>query len=344
MDKCANPEQEVIGFQIACVGESAVDIQAMSKLRAAKRPDSREKGAQTFILDVKTIEPFTTAVAGGPANASPGATHMQKMLKRIERRSNPIPELQGKLMRVVHGPHIEKGIELHPFKRRETAHLRWAVLAMWVLTLFGMALYGVQPGSSTADPLGSNQLHMLFIPIMIAFGLAFVLMLASRLSFSNVPLLQGAFTTGLFVLSSLPLLLSLLPSSVAPLRFPPYFPPLSNQFRTWVAEGEVLVSDQPWAIAWYADRKSLWMPVKISDLVAMNDYTSLGAPVAGVFLSPVTGHSRLFADVIKGEYKDWVQAILRSPGPTFPFKEAVPLPPDGEFIFFSDRKRWEPAR
>ena len=233
---------------------------------------------------------------------------------------------------------------LHPFKRRETAHLRWAVLAMWMLTMFGMALFAVQPGSSTVEPVASNQLHVLFTPIMIAFGLAFILMQASRLNFSTVPLLHAAFLTGLFILSGLPLLLSLLPSSVPPLRYPPYFPPLAAQLKVWVAEGEILVSDQPWAVAWYADRKALWLPAKMSDLVAMNDYTSLGIPVAGVFLSPVTGHSRLFADVLKGEYKDWVQVILRSPGPTFPFKEAVPLPPDGEFIFFSDRKRWEVAR
>ncbi len=233
---------------------------------------------------------------------------------------------------------------LHPFKRRETAHLRWAVLAMWLLTMFGMALFAVQPGSSAVDPVSSNQLHVLFTPIMIAFGLAFLLMLTSRLSFSAVPLLQAAFITGLFILSGLPLLLSLLPSSAPPLRYPPYFPPLTRQLKTWVGDGEVVVSDQPWAVAWYADRKSLWMPAKMATLVSMNDYTSLGVPVAGVFLSPVTGHSRLFADVLKGEFKDWVQVILRAPGPTFPFKEAVPLPPDGEFIFYSDRKRWEVAR
>lgn len=233
---------------------------------------------------------------------------------------------------------------LHPFKRRETAHLRWAVLAMWLLTMFGMALFAVQPGSLVVEPVASNQLHVLFTPIMIAFGLAFTLMLTSRLNFSTVPLLQGAFIVGLFILSGLPLLLSLLPSSVAPLRYPPYFPPLARQLNTWVGEGEILISDQPWAIAWYADRKSLWLPAKMADVVTMNDYTSLGVPVAGVFLSPITGHSRLFADVLKGEFKDWVQVILRAPGPTFPFKEVIPLPPDGEFIFFSDRKRWEVVR
>ena len=43
---------------------------------------------------------------------------MQKMLKGIKRRSNAIPELRGKIVRVVHGLHIEKGVELDPFKGR----------------------------------------------------------------------------------------------------------------------------------------------------------------------------------------------------------------------------------
>lgn len=233
---------------------------------------------------------------------------------------------------------------LHPFKRLATAHLRWAVLSMWLLALVGMAIYGVNPGSTTLANVASNQLHVLFAPAMTAFGLAFALMLASRLNFSTVPLLQNGFIVGLMLVSGLPLLLSLLPSSVPPLRFPPYFPPLTNQLKTWVAEGEVVVSDQPWAVAWYAERKALWMPAKLSDLVVMNDYATLGAPIAGVFLSPITGHSRLFADIVRGEYKDWVQVIVRSPGPSFPFKEAVPLPPEGEFIFYSDKRRWELTR
>ncbi len=114
---------------------------------------------------------------------------------------------------------------LHPFKRRETAHLRWAILAMWMFAVLGMALYGLQPGSiQLTSVVTTNQLHVLFVPGMIAFGLAFLLTMVSRLSFWAVPLLQGAFTVGLFL--ALRLAASRLAAAVllAPRPFPALHP------------------------------------------------------------------------------------------------------------------------
>jgi hypothetical protein len=230
---------------------------------------------------------------------------------------------------------------LHPFKRRDTAHLRWAILAMWMFAVVGMALYGLQPGSTQfTSAVSTNQMHVLFVPVMIAFGLAFLLTLVSRLTFWSVPLLQGVFMVGLFVLCGLPLLNALLPSSLPRVNSPPYIPALAHELATWSDKTEIVVSDQPWAVAWYADRKSLWMPAKLIDFAKMSDYQTLGAPFAGLFLSPITSHARLMPDIAKGEYKDWAQVILRSPGPTFPFKELAPML-DGDYLFYSDRRRWE---
>lgn len=232
---------------------------------------------------------------------------------------------------------------LHPFKRRETADFRWAILAMWIFAVLGMAFYGLAPqyGSGAIDQVSANQLHVIFVPLMIAFGLAFLLIMVSRLEFSSVPLLRVAFLTLIFLVSAIPLIGTLLPSSAPPIRFPPYFAPVTNFLNKWVEEKEVIVSDQPWAVAWYADRKSLWLPTKVSEMVKMIDYNQLGTPIAGVFLTPTTGHLRLFPEVIRGEYKDWVANIMRSATGTFPFKEVQALPPDQEFVFFTDKKRWE---
>ena len=231
---------------------------------------------------------------------------------------------------------------LHPFKRRETAHLRWAILLMWIFAVAGMAIYGLQPGATaTTSTVTSNQLHMLFVPVMIAFGLAFLLTMASRLSFWNVPLLQGAFLTGIFLLCGASLLLSLLPSSVPKVQAPPYIPALNHQLAKWSDKSEIILSDQPWAVAWYANRRSLWMPAKLSDFARMSDYKTLGVPFAGLFLSPVTLHSRLMQDIVKGEYRDWAMVLLRTPGPNFPFKEMAPII-EGDYLFYSDSRRWEP--
>ncbi len=231
---------------------------------------------------------------------------------------------------------------LHPFKRRETAHLRWAILSMWLLSIVGMAIYGLQPGAAqTSDAVSSNQLHVLFVPIMIAFGLAFLLTLVSRLSFWEVPFLQRIFLIGLFTVSGLPLAISLLPSASTPeVQYPPYVPALAHQWNSWSAPGEIVVSDQPWAVAWYADRKSLWLPVKLVDFAKMSDFKTLGAPFAGLFLSPITEHGRWRPEILKGEYKEWAQVIVGAPNPTFPFKEMVAAM-EGDFLFYSDSRRWE---
>ena len=58
---------------------------------------------------------------------------------------------------------------IHPFRRPPIARFRWVVLLMWLMGSFGMALFGLS--DKATDP---NQLHILFAPIMGAYGLAFV--------------------------------------------------------------------------------------------------------------------------------------------------------------------------
>ena len=73
------------------------------------------------------------------------------------------------------------------FKRKSIADFRWAILLMWVSTAFGLAFFGI-----TTKPLYPNQLHLLFAPIMTAYGLAFISILWARLDFvGSSPILQN---------------------------------------------------------------------------------------------------------------------------------------------------------
>ena len=75
---------------------------------------------------------------------------------------------------------------LHPFKRASIANFRWAILLMWISAALGMAFFGI-----SKDPLDPNQLHLLFAPIMTAYGLAFISILWSRLEFvASTPILR----------------------------------------------------------------------------------------------------------------------------------------------------------
>ena len=97
----------------------------------------------------------------------------------------------------------------------------------------------------------------------------------------------------------------------------------------------------PWAVAWYADRKSLWLPMSVKDFLEINLKAQLKGQIVGLHLTPVSGDRRYRSEIAKGEYKQWGQfiigsALLRD----FPLKYFTPLPVDGECVFYSDRDRW----
>lgn len=230
---------------------------------------------------------------------------------------------------------------LHAFKRREAASFRWCVLWMWLGALFGMSAFGLSEESG----LHSNDLHVLFIPVMIFYGLAFLLVLWSRLLADrpelNMRLLRIAFVVMIYLISAAPLAQALINAPSNRVQWPPYVPPFIAILNTWTNPNEIIASDMPWAVAWYADRKSLWLPATVSDFLALNDYNQLGGRIVGLYLTPVTGDKPLIADIVKGEYKDWAPFILRNVNAKdFPLRAVTALPIEGECIFYSDRDRW----
>jgi hypothetical protein len=228
---------------------------------------------------------------------------------------------------------------LHVFKRPETAQFRWCIVSMWLFGVFGMAVFGMP--DTTA--LQSNDLHILFVPLMTFYGLAFVLVMWSRLEI-NIRLIRLAFLGLLYAFSAFPFLhqlLLLIGPPTGRVQWPPYVPPYIAILAQWTREHEIIASDMPWAVAWYADRKSLWLPLSIRDFLKLNDENSLKGQVIGLYLTPVTGNRPFISEVVKGEYKDWAPFIMRTANlKEFPLKAVTPLPIDGECIYYSDRDRW----
>ena len=170
---------------------------------------------------------------------------------------------------------------LHSFRRREVNALRSAVLVMWVGAVLGMSLLGV-----TSDPspgLNVNQFGVLFLPIMLSFGLAFVLVIFSRREASISSLGRLILFSVLFLVSAVTMISDLLPRSAPTNQYPPYFEPAINHLGPWMKDDEIIGSDMPWAVAWYADRKSLWIPDKFANFMSLSDNSklpgTLGRPV-----------------------------------------------------------------
>jgi hypothetical protein len=129
---------------------------------------------------------------------------------------------------------------------------------------------------------------------------------------------------------------------VTPFQFPPYFEPGINRLAKWTSPTEIIASDMPWAVAWYADRTSLWIPNKIKELTNLSDNAELPGTLAGVFMTPVSRNTPLFTSVLKGTYADYQPLIFgRTDIPYFPFKDVIPVIGDpATYLFFSDSPRW----
>src|SRR5205823_11589587 len=119
---------------------------------------------------------------------------------------------------------------LHTFKRTETAAIRWIILAMWGGAVFGMAINGIAEEQGVA----ANQLHLIFIPLMTCYGLAYLLVQWNRLSL-NLPFARAGFIVLLYLLCALPMIFAS-PWLSPPKPFvlwPPYVPPLISVLNDW---------------------------------------------------------------------------------------------------------------
>ena len=227
---------------------------------------------------------------------------------------------------------------LHLFRRRSTAVFRWCALLMWSGAVLGMSIFGLD-----ALPLQANDLHVLFIPLFTFYGMAYVLVLWSRLEV-NVKVVRVAFVVMLYVVCGFPFLLTLvalhLPAN-SRVEWPPYVPPYIAILGSWTNDREIIMSDMPWAVAWYADRRSLWLPLTVKEFNEMNDYKSLEAPIVGLYLTPVSGDQPFLSGIVKGDYKDWAPFILRNGIPrNFALRAVTVLPVDNQCTFYADRDRW----
>ncbi len=226
----------------------------------------------------------------------------------------------------------------HPFKHPTAAKFRWCVLAMWVAAVLGMAAYGPISG-----PVGELQLHAIFIPLMVFYGLAFLLVLWNRLGFQH-SLMRLVFNVLIIFLAAIPMLLTLFSGGGRSVNWPPYVPPYIAVLGDWYKPDEGLCSDMPWAVAWYADRKCLLLPDSPKTMSQISDYDIMGVPIRGLYLTPVSGDARFLADIAFGDYKQWSGLIIRNPKAiqAFPL-HAVTGFMDGKLLIFSDTDRWSSA-
>ena len=254
--------------------------------------------------------------------------------------------LYGHLGKVIAAPVFFLAL-LHAFRKRDTRSLRWGILLMWLFGALGMAFFGFADSGEQWE-LQSNDLYPLFIPIMTAYGLGLVLVMWSRVQvmgreLARIPQVNVAFHSLLISISAFPLLSTYTDPPRLAFVWPPNYPPIIKLLSDWYSNDEIICSDMPWAVAWYADRKSLWLPSTVSDFNELSDFRFHGK-ITALFLTPVTGFRGFLSDVESGEFKEWSAFIIRDPhaAANFPLKVTLrfQLLGSANYVLFADRDRW----
>ena len=198
---------------------------------------------------------------------------------------------------------------------------------------------------STESPeVNSENLIVLTVPLVFIYGVVFFLTLLRQM---KLPVAQMHYAvTALFVaVSCLPMMFTLCAPKVLPVAFPPYYPPDIQKTAGWMKENELMMSDVPWAVAWYGHHQCVWLTLNTQD-----DFFAIGddyqKPVLGLYLTPETMDAKLLSNCMRGGENSWGNFLLKSLAQNqisskFPLTHA----PSGSAaiasgLFLTDRVRW----
>lgn len=188
---------------------------------------------------------------------------------------------------------------LHPYKRNTHNTFKYGIVLMWLPAVIGMAIFGLSPVEND-----SNQLHLLFMPVMVMFGVSIVALMWNRLSISRTKtMFANAHLLIIFILCS-GTSLTALPKQIIDTfenqgrgkDGSPYYHPaelstlLYDKAREYGdQENPAIISDQPAAAAWYADVHAIWMPLTPKDFVTIENLAQeQDIPIAGIHTTAVS--------------------------------------------------------
>lgn len=233
---------------------------------------------------------------------------------------------------------------LAPFRNPGLSRLRFFIIGSLILLMIVQSL-GKTAISELSPEINSENLLILVSPVVFMFGIALFFTLIEQVPF-EFPHYRTAAIGGFVVVASLPLLMTFLPPRSFPFAFPPYYPPYIKDVSEWMKEDELVMSDMPWAVAWYGNRKCVWTTLDAglsspSDFFAIHDYIT---PVKLLYLTPITLDTKFVSELLKGTEGAWsrfaLEGMVRTNVPAgFPLRHS----PRGylpDFLILTDRKRW----
>ncbi len=195
--------------------------------------------------------------------------------------------------------------------------------------------------SDSSPNINSENLLVLLTPLVVIFGVAFFITLLNQMKTPSLQVRLGVITI-MVVVSCQTFITNLLPPKTSPLAYPPYYPPEIQKISGWMRPNELMMSDIPWAVAWYGDHQCVWTTANSQyEFFQFNDYVK---EVRGLYLTLNTLDQKLFTECLQGGVDSWGNFVLKTVAanqipPQFPLKVA----PYGLLsgLFLTDRQRWE---
>ena len=198
--------------------------------------------------------------------------------------------------------------------------------------------------SEMTPEINSENLLVLLVPLVFIFGASFFFTLLEQMT---LPLRQLRYVVigGFVALCCLPLIFALT-SQAVPVVYPPYFPPEIQKTANWMKPDELMMSDVPWAVAWYGQRQCVWLTLDAqTDFYAVNDYLK---PVQALYLTPQTMDGKYVSEWMEAGTNSWGNFILQTlTDKRVPDKFPLLAAPPGFFperLFLTDRERWKTAQ
>ena len=232
----------------------------------------------------------------------------------------------------------------HRFRRSTVNRFKWFTVGGAAVLFLATCMVGLQPRPPNSLAQEGNLL-VLLTPLMTMYAAALFFTLLDRLQI-YIPVWRGCVVALFMATTALPVLIALAPALQAfylfgPMSdryaYPPYYPPKIAEAAGYLDSKEFMVSDQPWAVAWYGDRRCIWIPINPKQFYDLND---LHQHISGLLLTPITLNRRMLSEIMFDEWWPWAPILrfLKLPE-DFPLKAAKRI--EGvNMVLYCDRQRW----
>jgi hypothetical protein len=205
------------------------------------------------------------------------------------------------------------------FRSQVARRIRYFVMFSLVTFVFVESL-GRTHLSDDMPVLNSENLLVLLAPMTFIYGAVFFLILLDQMKLA-IPQLRYAVMAGLVLVGWAMFICQLCPPKANPIAYPPYNPPDIKSISNQLNKDELIMSDVPWAVAWYGQRECISLTLNPKeDFFAINDYIK---PVNALYLTPKSMDGKYLTDMAQAELNTWGHFIFAAGDNHFP--EGFPL-------------------